>query len=113
MLRGRFTDDGHDWLREPLAQLARVELVDDGSNGDVVAAVTWQGGTLELLPSEALDPAEAERRLAARREFLTGEIERAENKLANEKFVERAPAEVVEEERRKLEDFRDTLRSLG
>ena len=37
----------------------------------------------------------------------------AERKLANEKFVERAPAEVVEEERRKLEEYREALRRLG
>jgi len=75
--------------------------------------VSWRGGALELLPSDALDPAEAERRLAARRELLTAEIERAEKKLANTQFVERAPADVVDEERRKLDDFRETLRSLG
>jgi valyl-tRNA synthetase len=113
-LRGRFTSDGHDWLRAPLARLARVELVDgNGANGEVVATVSWGGGALELLPSDALDPAEAERRLAARRESLAAEIERAEKKLANQQFVERAPADVVDEERRKLDEFRETLRSLG
>ena len=40
------------------------------------------------------------------------EIERAERKLANEQFVERAPAEVVAEERRKLEEYREALRRL-
>jgi valyl-tRNA synthetase len=113
-LRGRLSPDGHDWLRSPLARLARVELVeDDGSDGDVLATVSWRGGVLELLPSEAFDPAEAERRLAARRDVLTAEIQRSEDKLANQQFVERAPAEVVAAERRKLEDFRETLRSLG
>jgi valyl-tRNA synthetase len=113
-LRGRLSPDGHDWLRSPLARLARVELVEeDGSDGDVLATVSWRGGVLELLPSEAFDPAEAERRLAARRDSLNAEIQRAESKLANEQFVERAPAEVVAAERQKLEDFRETLRSLG
>jgi valyl-tRNA synthetase len=113
-LQGRFTSDGQDWLREPLARLARVELDGgDGANGDVVATVSWGGGAVELLPSDALDPAEAERRLAARRQLLAAEIERAEKKLANQQFVERAPADVVDEERRKLDEFRETLRSLG
>ena len=65
----------------------------------------------QVLPSDAFDPAEAEKRIAARREQLEAEIERAERKLANEKFVERAPAEVVEEERRKLEEYREALRA--
>ncbi len=113
-LRGRFTTEGYEWLTGPLARLARVEVVNDaGSDGQVLATVSLPGGGLELLPSEGLDVAEAEHRLAARREALAAEIERAEGKLANQKFVERAPAEVVAEERRKLEDFRETLRSLG
>jgi valyl-tRNA synthetase len=112
-LRGHFTTAGYEWMTGPLARLARVEVVDDGSNGDVLATVSLPGGGLQLLPSGDLDVEEAKRQLAAKREYLAAEIERAETKLANQKFVERAPAEVVEEERRKLEDFRDTLRSLG
>ncbi len=97
-----------------LARLARFELVDRASpDGDVLATLPIPGGGVQVLPSDAFDPAEAERRIAARREQLRGEIERAERKLANEKFVERAPAEVVDEERRKLEEYREALRRLG
>jgi valyl-tRNA synthetase len=71
------------------------------------------GGGVQVLPSDAFDPAEAEKRIAARREQLSAEVDRAERKLANEKFVERAPADVVEEERRKLEEYREALRRLG
>ena len=67
------------------------------------------GGAVRILPSEAFDPEEARRRIAARREKLEGEIERLENKLANERFVERAPAEVVEAERDKLAEYRAAL----
>ena len=70
------------------------------------------GGGVQVLPSDAVDPAEAERRRAARRDQLAAEIERAERKLANEQFVERAPAAVVAEERRKLEEYREALRRL-
>jgi valyl-tRNA synthetase len=93
--------------------LARFELVGDASgNGDVLATVPVPGGGMQVLPSDAFDPAEAERRRAGRREQLEGEIQRAERKLANEQFVERAPAEVVAEERRKLEEYREALRRL-
>ena len=40
------------------------------------------------------------------------EIERAEKKLANEQFVAKAPPAVVEEERRKLEEYREALARL-
>jgi valyl-tRNA synthetase len=109
-LRGRFTRAGDEWMSGHLGRLARVEIVGADADGQVLATVS---GRLQLLPTADFDVEEAEHQLAAKREFLAGEIERAERKLANEKFVERAPTEVVEEERRKLEDFQETLRSLG
>jgi valyl-tRNA synthetase len=113
LVRGRLTAEGYDGLSDHLARLARFELVaEDPSNGDVLATVPVPGGGVQVLPSDAFDPAEAERRRAARREQLSTEIERAERKLANEQFVERAPAEVVEEERRKLAEYREALRRL-
>jgi valyl-tRNA synthetase len=113
-VRGRLVAEGYKGLEEQLGRLARFELVSGASgNSDVLATVPIPGGGVQVLPSEAFDPAEAEKRLAARREQLRAEIKRAERKLANEKFVERAPAEVVEEERRKLEEYREALRRLG
>jgi valyl-tRNA synthetase len=44
---------------------------------------------------------------------LEGEIERAERMLANERFVEKAPPEVVQAERDKLERYRRELDVLG
>jgi valyl-tRNA synthetase len=112
-LRGRLVADGYGAGSEHLARLARLELVEgDAANGDVLATVPIPGGGVQVLPSSAFDPAEAEKRVAARRESLRDEIERAERRLANQKFVERAPAEIVEEERRKLGEYRDALRRL-
>jgi valyl-tRNA synthetase len=110
VLRGRLSSDGHQWEREQLARLARVEVIDDaGDDAQVLATV---GGVLELLPSDDFDQAEADQQRAAKREAIVAEIRRAEDKLANPQFVERAPAEVVEKERRKLEDFEAALRGL-
>jgi valyl-tRNA synthetase len=47
------------------------------------------------------------------RERLRKEIARAEGMLANERFVARAPAEVVEAEREKLTRYRRELDALG
>jgi valyl-tRNA synthetase len=114
ILRGRLAAEGYEGVGDHLARLARLELAgEDATNGDVLATVSVPGGGVQVLPSDAFDPAEAERRREARREQLAAEIERAERKLANEQFVERAPAEVVAEERRKLEEYRDALRRLG
>jgi valyl-tRNA synthetase len=48
----------------------------------------------------------------AERERLRQEVKRAESMLANERFVERAPPEVVTAEREKLERYRRELALL-
>jgi valyl-tRNA synthetase len=49
----------------------------------------------------------------AERGRLRGEIARAEGMLANDRFVSKAPADVVEAEREKLARFRRELDALG
>jgi valyl-tRNA synthetase len=49
----------------------------------------------------------------AERDRLRKEIARAEGMLANERFVQNAPAEVVDAERSKLERYRGELALLG
>ena len=46
------------------------------------------------------------------RERLRGEIARAESMLANDRFVAKAPPEVVEAEREKLRRYRGELEAL-
>jgi valyl-tRNA synthetase len=110
-VRGRLAAAGYEAVREPLGHLARFEFVED--EGEALASVPIPGGAVEVLPSDAFDAEAAAQRIAARRAGLAAEIERAERKLANEKFVERAPAAVVDEERRKLEEYREVLARLG
>jgi valyl-tRNA synthetase len=96
-----------------MGRLARFEWVDEASgDGDVLATVPIPGGGVQVLPSEAFDVAEAEARLDKKAADLRTEIERAEKKLSNEQFVAKAPAAVVEEERRKLEEYREALERL-
>ena len=98
-------------MAEQVARLARLQLRADDAD-EAVAKVPVPGGAVELLPSDDFDPEASERRAAARREKLEEEIERLEKKLANERFVERAPAEVVDGERAKLEEYRGALGRL-
>jgi valyl-tRNA synthetase len=57
---------------------------------------------------------EAERKRAAERaERLRGDIKRVEGKLANEKFVAKAPEAVVQAERDKLAKLRKELGELS
>jgi valyl-tRNA synthetase len=43
---------------------------------------------------------------------LSAEIAKAEGKLNNESFVARAPASVVEQEKKRLDDFSSTVTHL-
>jgi valyl-tRNA synthetase len=65
-----------------------------------------------VLASDAVDAGAAAERAAARRGKLEQEIARAEGKLANQGFVAKAPAAVVEAEREKLERLKRELEEL-
>jgi valyl-tRNA synthetase len=106
----RLQAGGYEATAVHVARLARLALREDG--GDPVATVTVPGGVVEVLPGGAFDPAEAERRQAARRSEIEAQIARSEGKLANQRFVERAPAEVVQAERDKLARLRGDLEAL-
>jgi valyl-tRNA synthetase len=97
-----------DPLPEFVSRLARVEAADVGSV-DPIASV----GAVQILASPEIDAEAVATRLERRREELRSEVARAEGKLANEKFVARAPAELVEEERAKLERHRAELEELA
>ena len=77
--------------------------------GEPIATV----GPVEILASARLDPAGRRARIAERRAKLEAEVKRGEGKLANEGFVAKAPAEVVEAEREKLERYRAELDELA
>jgi valyl-tRNA synthetase len=91
---------------EFVGRLARFEFSSDG--GDPIACV----GPVEVLASGDIDTAAVRERIEARRSELRAEVERAERKLANAGFVEKAPPEVVEEEREKLAAYRTELEDL-
>jgi valyl-tRNA synthetase len=92
---------------EFVSRLARLDFDADG--GEALTSI----GTIEVLASSEVDTGQAEERLAERRSKLEAEVERGERKLANEGFVAKAPAAVVEAEREKLERYRAELGELG
>jgi valyl-tRNA synthetase len=94
--------------QEFVGRLSRFAFAGDG-DGATVAAV----GPVRVLDSDEIDAGAVAERLEKRREELRAEVERGERKLANEGFVAKAPAEVVEEERGKLERYRAELDDLG
>jgi valyl-tRNA synthetase len=92
---------------ELVGRLARVDF--DGASGDAMATV----GEVQLLETEGIDPKAVEARIEERREQLRSEVARAEGKLANDGFVAKAPADVVDAEREKLDAYKSELEELG
>jgi valyl-tRNA synthetase len=109
-LPARLVAEGYDEVVDFVAERARLELQPDG--GDPVATVAIPGGAVHVLAGGGFDPAAAEGRRAAKTAQLESEIARSEGKLANEGFVAKAPPEVVQAERDKLERLRKELEEL-
>jgi valyl-tRNA synthetase len=106
----RLEAEGYERVAEHVARIARFEF---SSNGDEpVATVGVPGGNVAVLASDAVDLEAEKRRAAERLETLREEIARAEGKLANQGFVAKAPAHVVQAERDKLEQLRRELDEL-
>ena len=59
-----------------------------------------------------VDPAAEVERISKEISRISAEIEKCRAKLANAAFVERAPAKVVEQERKRLAEFEATLAKL-
>jgi valyl-tRNA synthetase len=90
-----------------VSRLSRFEF--DGVGAEPVASI----GPVRVLDSAELDAEAVAERLEKRRAELRAEVERGERKLGNEGFVAKAPAEVVEEERGKLERYKAELAELS
>jgi valyl-tRNA synthetase len=92
---------------EFVSRLGRVEI--GTGEGEVVATVSGFG----IRASDELDMEAITSRIAVRRGKVEAELKKIEGKLSNERFVENAPAEVVAEEREKVERLRAELGELG
>jgi len=96
-----------------LAQVSGLEIVTQLS-GDRLAAQAVAGGLPLEVPLAGLVDMDAERaRLQKSIEKAQQEIAKIVRTLANASFVDRAPQEVVEENRRRLAEYEDQVTKLG
>jgi valyl-tRNA synthetase len=96
---------------QALAKLSEVQLFSDEADWQAAAQhapVAMVGGTRICLHME-VDPVAEKLRLGKEAARLEGEIAKAQGKLANEAFVAKAPTSVIEQERKRLADFGNTL----
>ncbi len=98
---------------EKLASASETEIKADktGVPENAVSVVTARAEI--LLPMDELVDREKEmERLTKEKTRLEGEIKRAEGKLSNKGFTDKAPANVVEEERQKCEKYKAMLEKV-
>ncbi|MBR2453354.1 MAG: valine--tRNA ligase [Clostridia bacterium] len=98
---------------EKLASASETEIKKDktGIPENAVSVVTARAEI--LLPMDELVDREKEiERLTKEKTRLEGEIKRAEGKLSNKGFTDKAPANVVEEERQKCEKYKAMLEKV-
>ncbi len=89
-----------------LAKLSDVEIAGDLPSGQASIAII---GNYRLMLKVEIDVAAERARLDKEIARLEGEIIKAQAKLGNESFVARAPAAVVDQEKKRLDDFSATL----
>ena len=96
-----------------LAYAESVELLADVAAAEKQSVSTVCHGAEVILPlAGVLDIADELARLDKEIARLEGEVTRAEKKLANEGFVKKAPAAVVEAEKEKVENYKLDLETV-
>jgi valyl-tRNA synthetase len=104
-----------DEAREHIVKLAGVSelgVAPSLAGGPGTAQGVAAGLSLEASLEGLVDVAAERARLAQSLEKARREIDGLERKLSNASFVERAPKEVVEENRRRLTEYRDQASKL-
>ncbi|HXE21338.1 MAG TPA: valine--tRNA ligase, partial [Rhodoferax sp.] len=98
-----------------LAKLSEVKVFDDEAAWAAAAqaAPVAVVGQARICLHMEIDAAAEKARLGKEVVRLEGEIAKTQGKLGNEAFVAKAPAAVIDQERKRLADFTATLAKLS
>ena len=97
-------------LQHLILHMGRLGSLEVSSDIQRPAASTIQVlGDLELYLTGVIDPAKERERLKNKQKKLQKEAEKAEARLKNENFLKRAPTDVVETERQKLNEIKTQM----
>ena len=108
--RATYSDDTVKFFIK-LASASEVEFVDSYADENAVQIVA-EGASIFIPLGELIDFAKERERLNKEREKYLSEIDRVEKKLANEGFVAKAPAQLIEAEKAKKAKFIEQLAAV-
>jgi len=94
---------------QALAKLSEVSILTVLPDTDAAVAIV---GNCQLMLKVEIDVASERERLDKEIGRLTAEIAKAQSKLSTPTFIERAPTAVVEQEKKRLQDFSTTMSQL-
>ncbi len=97
---------------ERLASASGVTVCQEYHGEENAVQIVTTYATVYIPLAEMIDLAQERARLEKEAQQTKGEIERLEKKLANEGFIAKAPAQVVEAERAKLHKYSETLAGI-
>ncbi len=94
-----------------LASASEVEFADSYEDAGSVSIVS-DGAKLYIPMAEIIDMAKERERLEKEKKTALSELDRAQKKLANPAFTDKAPAALVEAEKAKIEKYTEMLNSV-
>ena len=101
---------GHEAPIKRLAKISNIERLEMDIEDSV--KIIMEGITFYLFLGEVIDLAKETDRLRKEISKLVVEKQKVEEKLGNEKFLSRAPEEIVEEQRERLMEYKANLSNL-
>jgi valyl-tRNA synthetase len=103
----------HRELVHRLARLTATKMADDGPLPKGVVQAIVEEAAYALPVGEVIDIDQERARLERELHKLSGEIGKIDAKLTNQKFVSRAPGDVVEEQRERLAELQQSKSKLS
>jgi valyl-tRNA synthetase len=90
--------------------MTKLNVIYDTGDETIVRPTTFGG--VRFIMSEIVDKAAELEKIEKELKRLEGEIARSNGMLSNERFLSKAPAAKVEEEKTKLENYRNSYNTL-
>ena len=108
----RFFGEHQNWLQS-LAQVSAVSVLEDFQRQRDATTAVVNGVEVVIPLGGLIDVQKETKRLQQKVTELSGYVERTTARLHDKQFTEKAPAEVIEQSRKQLNQAQDTLKKLS